>query len=286
MCLLFLSLDENPTPRRYPVVIANNRDELWDRPTKLADFWPSHQDCISGLDEEPGKEGGTWLGLSKTGHFASLLNILSSQNDPNKKGRGHLVTNCLTSSNDQQSYLRSVFSEADQYNGFNLVALHIRAGWKYTLTFLSSWTQYYDKLLDITPQGYHGFGNCRHKPAWKKVEVGKAAFKKIVEANGTTDKKEKLLEELFQLLSDKSKHLPDEQLDNEGKNLPEDLRQQLAAINVWSPANRYGTRTMTVILIDSDGNAEYIEKTLKTPVEAESIQWITSRHSFKMQLDS
>lgn len=48
MCLLFLSLDENPTPGKYAVVIANNRDEFWDRPTKLADFWPSRPDCISG----------------------------------------------------------------------------------------------------------------------------------------------------------------------------------------------------------------------------------------------
>ena len=46
-------------------------------------------DCyiFSGLDQTPKKEGGTWLGASKTGRIGTLLNILGI-NDPKKKGRG------------------------------------------------------------------------------------------------------------------------------------------------------------------------------------------------------
>lgn len=38
----------------------------------------------------PGKEGGTWLGLSKLGRIACLLNLnaLDYPSDPAKKGRG------------------------------------------------------------------------------------------------------------------------------------------------------------------------------------------------------
>ena len=49
----------------------------------------SKMDCyiFSGLDQTPRKEGGTWLGASKTGRIGILLNILGI-NDPKKKGRG------------------------------------------------------------------------------------------------------------------------------------------------------------------------------------------------------
>ena len=42
---------------------------------------------LTGMDLEPGRKGGTWLGLSKTGRFAVLLNILEELK-PNMKGRG------------------------------------------------------------------------------------------------------------------------------------------------------------------------------------------------------
>ena len=39
------------------------------------------------MDLEPGREGGTWLGLSVTGRFSALLNVLARQSK-DKKGRG------------------------------------------------------------------------------------------------------------------------------------------------------------------------------------------------------
>ena len=46
-----------------------------------------HSLHILAIDLTPGREGGTWLGLSKTGKFAVLLNILTKQR-PATKGRG------------------------------------------------------------------------------------------------------------------------------------------------------------------------------------------------------
>ena len=42
---------------------------------------------ITGLDDEPGREGGTWLAMNKNGRLACLVNI-AGKLDPNKKGRG------------------------------------------------------------------------------------------------------------------------------------------------------------------------------------------------------
>ena len=41
----------------------------------------------SGLDQEPGREGGTWFGASQQGRIACLVNI-SVKQDPTRKGRG------------------------------------------------------------------------------------------------------------------------------------------------------------------------------------------------------
>ena len=48
MCVTFFYQNEECDPNGYRLVLANNRDERWSRPTKLAQFWGSRQDCISG----------------------------------------------------------------------------------------------------------------------------------------------------------------------------------------------------------------------------------------------
>lgn len=43
---------------------------------------------LLGLDMEEGKEGGTWLGISKKGRMAALTNYMQPTTDKNAKGRG------------------------------------------------------------------------------------------------------------------------------------------------------------------------------------------------------
>ena len=44
--------------------------------------------CFPGLDLENGKEGGTWLGVTKTGRLAAITNYLEPKLNPDAKGRG------------------------------------------------------------------------------------------------------------------------------------------------------------------------------------------------------
>ena len=47
--------------------------------------------CLSspeGLDLEEGKEGGSWLGISKRGKLAALTNYLEGRPNPDAQGRG------------------------------------------------------------------------------------------------------------------------------------------------------------------------------------------------------
>uniref|UniRef100_A0A452GLU0 Uncharacterized protein n=1 Tax=Gopherus agassizii TaxID=38772 RepID=A0A452GLU0_9SAUR len=122
MCILFFKFDPRPVSKNaYRLILAANRDEFYNRPSKSADFWDSSNEILSGLDMEEGKEGGTWLGISKKGKMAALTNYLQPKIDTNAKGRGALVRNFLTTDLDSFSYLKKVSSEGHLYNGFNLI---------------------------------------------------------------------------------------------------------------------------------------------------------------------
>ncbi|XP_075852945.1 transport and Golgi organization protein 2 homolog isoform X3 [Microcebus murinus] len=123
MCIIFFKFDPRPVSKNaYRLILAANRDEFYNRPSKSADFWGSHNEILSGLDMEEGKEGGTWLGITMHGKLAALTNYLQPRLDLEARGRGELVTHFLTTGVDSLSYLKKVSAEGHLYNGFNLVA--------------------------------------------------------------------------------------------------------------------------------------------------------------------
>ncbi|XP_045391019.1 transport and Golgi organization protein 2 homolog isoform X3 [Lemur catta] len=123
MCIIFFKFDPRPVSKNaYRLILAANRDEFYNRPSKLADFWGSNNEILSGLDMEEGKEGGTWLGITKRGKLAALTNYLQPRLDHEARGRGELVTHFLTTEVDSLSYLKKVSVEGHLYNGFNLLA--------------------------------------------------------------------------------------------------------------------------------------------------------------------
>lgn len=112
MCILFSYISKIKKPGEFRLILINNRDEFFHRPCNIANFvnennlygkrlWIDYEFrrfffleriLFYGLatDLTPGKEGGTWLGVSKLGRIGVLLNLSSKNypNDPNKLGRG------------------------------------------------------------------------------------------------------------------------------------------------------------------------------------------------------
>ncbi|XP_037801984.1 transport and Golgi organization 2 homolog [Penaeus monodon] len=90
MCLLFVYINPDPKEGEYKVILVNNRDEFYSRPTKPAYFWDSG--ILGGADMYTGREGGTWLGMTENGNIACLLNILKPREEFMKDGaaRGFL----------------------------------------------------------------------------------------------------------------------------------------------------------------------------------------------------
>lgn len=50
---------------------------------------------LPGLDLESGREGGSWLGISKRGHLAAITNYMEARLNTDAQGRGE-PTNMLT----------------------------------------------------------------------------------------------------------------------------------------------------------------------------------------------
>ena len=68
MCLIIFSYK---THTKYPLIIAANRDEFYERQTAPAVFWDDAPYLLAGRDLQ---EGGTWLGITRSGRLAALTN--------------------------------------------------------------------------------------------------------------------------------------------------------------------------------------------------------------------
>jgi uncharacterized protein with NRDE domain len=116
MCLLLISYNKNP---HYPLIIAANRDEFYQRPTENARFWKEKPDLLAGKDLEA---GGTWLGITKSGRFAAITNYRDMNAiKTNALSRGALTLNFLLSELPPLKYGYTLSENADKYNGYNLL---------------------------------------------------------------------------------------------------------------------------------------------------------------------
>ena len=89
MCLILFAWKSHP---KYPLVVAANRDEFYERNTAGIAWWPEHPHILAGRDQaDVIGSPGTWLGLSKHGRFSALTNVRSpSEKKPDARTRGEL----------------------------------------------------------------------------------------------------------------------------------------------------------------------------------------------------
>lgn len=104
----------------YPLIVAGNRDEFYDRPsTRPQVILGSPFTIIAPKDE---LRGGTWGGVTQTGFFVGLTNQDDMNTfDPNLRSRGEVVMDCLRLANNAEiiEYLQKLVTE--HYSPFNLV---------------------------------------------------------------------------------------------------------------------------------------------------------------------
>ncbi|MBW1990244.1 MAG: NRDE family protein [Deltaproteobacteria bacterium] len=228
----------------FPLVMAANRDEFYERPTVQACPWPGSAGVIAGRDVQ---ENGTWMGVAEDGRFGALTNFREPRAlRADAPSRGALVRDYLLGGLPPLEYLQRIEPNAGDYNPFNVLL-----GDPCKLYWLSNMGE----GIKEVPPGIHGLSNALLDTPWPKVVRGKAALAEAV------SRPELCEQSLFSLLSDPTP-APDDQLPDTGVGPA--WEKVLSAIFVQSPV--YGTRSSTILLVDS-GGAMIFEERHHVPLE-------------------
>lgn len=264
MCLIVFSYREHA---RFPFIFAGNRDEFHARPASPARFWDAYPHLLAGRDLQA---GGTWLGVTLDGRFATVTNYREpARHVPEARSRGELVTDFLVEAEEPESYLAPLRMQAHRYGGFNLILGTVEALYYYSNRGMSMdgveretgapesesgshprGRPPEDEPVAIRP-GLHGLSNERLDTPWPKVRRAKALFRDIVDKGDPTP------ESLLELLSD-TVQPPDRDLPS-GDGL--DAAWERALSSIFISGEVYGTRASTVVLLRRDGKLTFTERT-------------------------
>lgn len=233
MCLVAFALDRC---RKFPLVVAANRDEYFERPTARLAWWTPEQggpDILGGRDLD---SGGTWLGLTTQGRLGLLTNVRDARRTfEGAPSRGQIVPNWLSARDPvDRFWMRTAISG---YNGFNLVAADFKSG----ECFWVSNGGTYPRRLE---RGVYGLSNAELDTPWPKVLTLKA---KLIESLEQSNQVDELAAKLFKALADRTE-AEDARLPKTG--VPQERERQLSAAFIRIPDQRYGTRTSTLIITE------------------------------------
>ncbi len=104
---------------RYPLVVAANRDEYYDRPTAPPRVVNESPRAVAGVDLE---KGGSWMGANEHGVFVALTNQRTYRGaDPKRASRGAVVMEALA--RESAEAIDAMLSAIDprDYNSFNVL---------------------------------------------------------------------------------------------------------------------------------------------------------------------
>jgi uncharacterized protein with NRDE domain len=238
MCLVLIAWRVHP---RYPLIVAANRDEFYDRPTLPARRWPGATEMIAGQDLEA---GGSWMGVDATGRFAAVTNFRELEQGPaDALSRGTLVTDYLLGNASAESYLAELAERAERYRGYNLL---ITEGGELFCASNRGAT------IHRLPPGIHGVSNGPLDSDWPKVKRGRQLLARAV------DHIEPSTEQLLELLRDQAQPA-DAALPDTGVGLEWERLLGTIAIDGVLAGRDYGTRSASVLLLDAQGRGQFIE---------------------------
>ena len=223
MCLVLFSYQPDSD---YPLVVAANRDEFYARPAESAHHWQDAPNVFAGRDLSA---GGTWLGVTRSGRFATVTNFAEEADGLEPPlSRGALVGDFLRSEVSAHHFAHEIHG-AD-YRGFNLLTYD---GSSLAYTSNRGYTE------DLTP-GVYGLANAELGATWPKVVAGRQALGDVAGAPDT--------DSLIRILHDD--HQPDDR-DLPKRGRPLELERRVAPCFIIG--EEYGTRASTAVIFDAQG---------------------------------
>ena len=157
MCLIALA---HRASEKYPLVLAANRDEDYERATRVAQVWEDAPDVIGGRDA---LHGGSWLAIARQGRFAAVTNLRGAV--PKGRSRGLLVRAFVTGTESPEAFAASI--EFEQYAGFHLIAGEAGG----TVVYAAS-----DDTPRVLDPGIYGFSNAPSDEQWPKTAIAVEAM--------------------------------------------------------------------------------------------------------------
>lgn len=252
MCLVAFAINASA---RWPLVIAANRDEFFDRPTLPLGPWQtaSGQDVISGRDL---RAGGTWLGMTPGGRVAFLTNVREANAQAAPRSRGELVTRWLEENADASEFARAVKKDGADYGGFNLVLGDFqRNTWMWLSNRFAKIPSaaapgWHEQLL---PPGIYGLSNAALNTPWPKTMALKSILTSGLAASANAPESQTLQTSLWAALANRER-APREKLPATG--VPLISEEALSSAFVAFPEHSYGTRSSTVLLASAHDSRE------------------------------
>ncbi|SFX30894.1 NRDE family protein [Marinospirillum alkaliphilum] len=229
MCLLALCWQHHPD---YPLLLAANRDEFHQRPTRAANHWPEHPGLMGGKDLQA---GGSWLLANQQGHWAALTNVRNgrelAQAQP-AASRGELV---LKAVQQQPAAMADwLIQHGKNYAGFNLLWGNKNQAW------------YFSNRLAQTPQalppGLYLLSNATLDVSWPKTRRLKQGINHWLQQPDCHPL------QLFDTLTDQVQ-APDHELPDTAIG----LERERFLSPVFITGEHYGTRASTLLWQNSKG---------------------------------
>ncbi|MEM7018735.1 MAG: NRDE family protein, partial [Pseudomonadota bacterium] len=227
----------------YPLIMAANRDEFFERPTATAGFWDDVPDLLAGRDL---RSGGAWLGVTRTGRIAAVTNFRRQHSiQQPAPSRGHLVQGFLQGQDEIEHYLTSCRNTGHAYEGYNLLVGH--AG------HIGYYTNHAEQFEVLEP-GVHGLSNTFiNAEDWPKVRKGSQQLAALLKSETPLS-----TEWLFMLMSNREPAPLD---DISPSNLSPEAAAALSAMFISKTNNNYGTRCSTILMLHRNGMAHFAERT-------------------------
>lgn len=228
MCLILFAYHIH---EKYKLIVAANRDEFYNRPTKPVHYWEDYPHILAGRDLH---KMGTWMGVTKSGRFAFLTNYRDPQEKSDgKRSRGELVAEYLIKNEHPGSYMNEAAKKRDSYPGYNLMA-----GDTNDLYYYSNIEDKVQKL----GAGIYGVSNHLLDTDWPKVKTGKEELSRIISQNDGA-----VTDQILELLR-KADPVSDEMLPQTGVTL--EWERILSPIFITSQG--YGTRSSSVLMMTDE----------------------------------
>jgi uncharacterized protein with NRDE domain len=212
-----------------PLILAANRDEFHDRPTRALHWWNWPTGPLAGRDQQA---GGTWLALRRDGRFAALTNYRDPAAASGDRTRGELVVQWLESDLPAAEFGDQIRARVPHYSPFNLLYGHRDMLW-----IVGTHTE----AAPVEP-GVHALSNGLLDTPWpKSIRAVRRMQDWIAGDIGNIDS-------LLDLLDDREP-AADHELPDTGVGA--EFERLLSAPFIVSP--RYGTRSSTALTLGQRG---------------------------------